>query len=70
MTKAERQMIAIASAAGYQDERISAKMASASVTAAPAEPEKTDEKGDENNEEISEQDADDNSAAGMFSLFG
>ena len=70
LTKAERQMIAIASAAGYQDERISATMASAPVTAAPAEPEKTDEKGDENNEEISEQDADENTASAMFSLFG
>lgn len=71
MARADRQMLAIASAAGYQDERISAKMAAVQVPTAPTvEPEKTDEKGDENNEEISEQDADENAASAMFSLFG
>lgn len=72
MARADRQMLAIASAAGYQDDRISARIAAnAQVPTAPAaEPEKTDDKGDENNEEISEQDADENAASAMFSLFG
>lgn len=69
LARAEAQMLSVASAAGYQDDRISAKMASAPVSVAAA-PEDTDEKGDENNEEISEQDAEEDTAAAMFSLFG
>jgi len=72
MARADRQMLAIASAAGYQDERITARLnaAAAAVPTATAEPINTDEKGDENSEEISEQEAEDNAASGMFSLFG
>ncbi|MGI6471893.1 MAG: 50S ribosomal protein L10 [Candidatus Methanomethylophilaceae archaeon] len=69
LARAEAQMLSIASAAGYQDERISSKMASVSVPVA-TEPENTDEKRDENDEEISEQDAEEDTAAAMFSLFG
>ncbi len=69
LARAEAQMLSVASAAGYQDDRISAKMASAPVSVAAA-PEDTDEKGDENKEEISEQDAEEDTAAAMFSLFG
>lgn len=69
LARAEAQMLSIASAAGYQDERISAKMASAPVSET-TEPEKTDEKRDENEEEISEQDTEEDTASAMFSLFG
>lgn len=69
MARAEAHMLSIASAAGYQDERISAKMASVPVSET-TESEDSDEKGDENDEEISEQDAEADTAAAMFSLFG
>ncbi|MGI5965161.1 MAG: 50S ribosomal protein L10 [Candidatus Methanomethylophilaceae archaeon] len=70
LAKADMQMLALAAAAGYQDDRISARISASAAPAAPAEPEKTDEKGDENSEEISEQEAEENTASAMFSLFG
>jgi Ribosomal protein L10 len=67
LARADMQMLALASKAGYQDDRITARVsAAAAVTAAPAAAAPAAKEEPEEEEKVSEEDA----AAGLSALFG
>ncbi len=68
LAKADRQMLAIASASGYTSDEIAARLSSVAVAApaAPAADAPAQEAVEEEEEEVSEEEA----AAGLSALFG
>ncbi|MDR2846082.1 MAG: 50S ribosomal protein P1 [Candidatus Methanoplasma sp.] len=68
LSKADREMLAIATASGYSNDNIAARLSSAAVKAAPAAvgPAPAAKEVEHEEEQVSEEDA----AAGLSALFG